>query len=66
MKRLLLVALALIVSAQVSAEVKLPAVLGSNMVLQRNAQVNFWGEAAPRSPGAYRYLVERKQIRGPR
>ena len=27
------------------AEIKLPSILGSNMVLQRNAEVNLWGTA---------------------
>lgn len=49
MKRILTAALALLLAAELSAKVKLPAVLGSNMVLQRNTEVNFWGEAAPRS-----------------
>ena len=29
------------------AEVKLPAVLGNDMVLQRNSEVNLWGSAKP-------------------
>jgi sialate O-acetylesterase len=29
------------------AKVRLPAVLGSNMVLQRNSRVNIWGESEP-------------------
>ena len=49
MKRFLCCVLTLMMGAQVSAEVRLPAVLGSNMVLQRNTEVNFWGEATPRS-----------------
>lgn len=49
MKRLFSVVLALLLAVQLPARVKLPAVLGSNMVLQRNAEVNFWGEASPRS-----------------
>ena len=49
MKRLFSVVLALLLAVQLPAWVKLPAVLGSNMVLQRNAEVNFWGEASPRS-----------------
>lgn len=32
-----------------SAEVKLPAIFGSNMVLQRNSEVSIWGTANPRS-----------------
>ena len=49
MKRLFSVVLALLLAVQLPARVKLPAVLGSNMVLQRNTEVNFWGEASPRS-----------------
>ena len=49
MKRLFSVVLALLLAVQLPARVILPAVLGSNMVLQRNTEVNFWGEASPRS-----------------
>ena len=49
MKRLFLAVVALMAAARLSAEIRLPAVLGSNMVLQRNTEVNFWGEASPRS-----------------
>ena len=49
MKRFFLAALVLSLAVQAEAEVKLPALLGSNMVLQRNTEVNFWGEASPRS-----------------
>ncbi len=35
----------LLFSTMASAQVKLPSVLGSNMVLQRNSEVNFWGKA---------------------
>ena len=41
MKRFFGGALALLLAVQAEAEVKLPAVLGSNMVLQRNTEVNF-------------------------
>lgn len=49
MKRLFFVVLALLLVSRLSAEIKLPAVLGNNMVLQRNTEVNFWDEATPRS-----------------
>ncbi len=39
--------LALMGAGSLFAEVKLPAVLGDHMVLQRNAEVNLWGEATP-------------------
>ena len=38
-------ALVLLMASTAAAKVKMPAVLGSNMVLQRNTEVNFWGEA---------------------
>lgn len=41
MKRFCLAAVMLLAAAPVAARVKLPAVLGSNMVLQRNTEVNF-------------------------
>ena len=43
MKRFFLAAVVLLLAVQAEAEVKLPALLGSNMVLQRNTEVNFWG-----------------------
>lgn len=49
MKRFCLAAVMLLAAAPVAARVKLPAVLGSNMVLQRNTEVNFWGGATPNS-----------------
>ena len=47
MRKLRFIVLALLLAAQARAEVKLPAVLGSNMVLQRNTEVNLWGGARP-------------------
>ena len=29
------------------AKIKLPAIVGDNMVLQQRSDVKFWGEAAP-------------------
>ena len=49
MKRFCLAAMMLLAAAPVAARVKLPSVLGSNMVLQRNTEVNFWGGATPNS-----------------
>ena len=49
MKRILMAALVLLMASTAAAKVKMPAVLGSNMVLQRNTEVNFWGEADPNS-----------------
>ena len=60
MKRFFLAAVVLLLAVQAEAEVKLPALLGSNMVLQRNTEVNFWGEASPRSrvlPVSYTHLT---------
>lgn len=45
MKRLFLLAVMAMLPMMTKAEVKLPAVLGSNMVLQRNTEVNLWGTA---------------------
>jgi sialate O-acetylesterase len=48
MKKALILCLAALGSiASTEAKVKLPAVLGSNMVLQRNTDVNLWGTATP-------------------
>lgn len=45
MKRVLLIALMAVFPVMMMAEVKLPSILGSNMVLQRNTEVNLWGSA---------------------
>lgn len=45
MKKLLLLVVAAALSLGASAKVVLPKVLGSNMVLQQNADVNLWGKA---------------------
>ncbi|MEM1185258.1 MAG: sialate O-acetylesterase [Planctomycetota bacterium] len=42
-----LVATLLLTSSAAHAELSLPAVFGNHMVVQRNADVPFWGEAAP-------------------
>ncbi len=49
MKRVIFSAIMLMLASAAFAEVRLPAVLGSNMVLQRNSEVNFWGTAEPDS-----------------
>lgn len=49
MKRAIWIALTLLAVLQAEAKIKLPAVVGSNMVLQRNTEVNLWGEASPRN-----------------
>jgi len=45
--RLVLLALVLLVASAASAEVRLPAVIGSHMVLQRDTQAPIWGWADP-------------------
>ncbi|MBO5860254.1 MAG: sialate O-acetylesterase [Alistipes sp.] len=45
MKKLLLLVVATALAVGASAKVVLPKVLGSNMVLQQNADVNLWGKA---------------------
>lgn len=42
--------LALAMGVTASAKVELPAVMGSNMVLQRDTEVNIWGKAKPGVP----------------
>lgn len=46
-KKILLLFLILSVKFSVSAQVKLPALVGDNMVLQQNVKVNLWGWASP-------------------
>ncbi|MCP2028235.1 hypothetical protein L1276_003405 [Flavobacterium sp. HSC-32F16] len=46
-KKLLFLFLVLSVKFSASAQVKLPALVGDNMVLQQNAKVNLWGWASP-------------------
>lgn len=45
MKKLILLVVSVALSLGASAKVVLPKVLGSNMVLQQNADVNLWGKA---------------------
>ncbi|OJU37783.1 MAG: sialate O-acetylesterase [Bacteroidales bacterium 45-6] len=47
MKRIELLCLTLLTVMNLSAKIKLPSVLGDNMVLQRSASVNLWGWATP-------------------
>lgn len=47
LKRFLLFLLVFSVKYSISAQVKLPALVADNMVLQQNAKVNLWGWAAP-------------------
>ena len=45
MKKLILAVVAVLLSWGASATIVLPKVLGSNMVLQQNSEVNLWGKA---------------------
>ncbi|MBQ1214113.1 MAG: sialate O-acetylesterase, partial [Tidjanibacter sp.] len=47
MKRVILLVAAALMAFGAEAKIKLPALVGSNMVLQRNTEVNLWGEATP-------------------
>lgn len=47
LKRFLLFLLVFSVKYSISAQVKLPALVADNMVLQQSAKVNLWGWAAP-------------------
>ncbi|WP_428232290.1 sialate O-acetylesterase [Flavobacterium sp.] len=47
LKRLLLFLFVVIADAALFAQVKLPALVADNMVLQQNAKVNLWGWASP-------------------
>jgi sialate O-acetylesterase len=46
-KKLLIILMILGAKLVVTAQVKLPALVGDNMVLQQNAKVNLWGWASP-------------------
>ena len=45
--KILLLLLVLSAKLSLSAQVKLPALVSDNMVLQQNAKVNLWGWASP-------------------
>ena len=47
LKKILLSAAAALVFSSMSATISLPKILGSNMVLQQNSDVNLWGTARP-------------------
>ena len=49
MKRLTSLLILAFVAFSLQAAIKLPALIGSNMVLQRNATPNIWGKADPQS-----------------
>lgn len=47
MKSKVLTLILLVCAASLAAKVKLPALIGDNMMLQQQTQVKLWGEAAP-------------------
>ncbi|MBS1521379.1 MAG: 9-O-acetylesterase [Bacteroidetes bacterium] len=47
MKRIFLILLLTSISSRLWATIKLPALVGDNMVLQRDAKINLWGWADP-------------------
>jgi len=51
---------ATILVSQAAAEVKLPAVIGPNMVLQRGTSGPFWGWADPDEQGTVSFLGQTK------
>src|ERR1035437_3827945 len=46
MKTLVSIVLLIVLSLQSKAQLQLPKVFGSNMVLQRNVRIRFWGQAS--------------------
>ena len=62
-KTLALLAALLLAAALSNAEVRLPSVLGDNMVLQRNSEVNLWGWAKPRKSVRIKTSWNRKRYR---
>ena len=63
MKRLFIILALLAGSAIMKAEIRLPAVLGDNMVLQRNSEVNLWGWATPNKTVKVKASWNRKTYR---
>ena len=62
-KALLLIAALFGAAALSTAEVRLPAVLGDNMVLQRNTEVKLWGWSTPRKKVKIKTSWNRKKYR---
>ena len=63
------------VSLKLSADIRLPAILGSHMVLQQKSEVNLWGWCAPsekiivkalardtKRPTTYDILIPKQEI----
>lgn len=61
MKKHFLALLFLSIALALGAKVKLPALMGDNMVLQQQSYARLWGRAALRCRGARHYLVEREK-----
>jgi sialate O-acetylesterase len=63
MKKWLLALVAAVCCLTLNAEVRLPSVLGDNMVLQRNSEVNLWGWAQPGKKVRVKTSWNRKRYR---
>ena len=63
MKKWLLALVAAVFCSALNAEVRLPSVLGDNMVLQRNSEVNLWGWAKPGKKVRVKTSWNRKRYR---
>ena len=59
----LLMLMLIIAAADLTAEVKLPKVIGSNMVLQRNREVSIWGWADAREKVTVAFNGQEAQVR---
>jgi len=62
-KQLLLLVGALLISGNLFAEISLPQVVGSNMVLQRNEPVNIWGWADAREKVTVTFNGQKESVR---
>ena len=63
MKKWLLALVAAVLCSALNAEVRLPSVLGDDMVLQRNSEVNLWGWAKPGKKVRVKTSWNRKRYR---
>ena len=63
MKKWLLALVAAVFCSALNAEVRLPSVLGDDMVLQRNSEVNLWGWAKPGKKVRVKTSWNRKRYR---
>ena len=63
MKKLLLLSAILLMTIPVTAEIRLPAVLGDNMVLQRESEASLWGWATPRKKVRIKTSWNKKRYR---